>query len=128
MPILQSVRIPPLATVEISDKVWEAALQVKARRQGVTLVKDPVTIGSDDPSKKELVKHFITTPIGDGVYKTFFPIRELVKSGILKVVEAPKLDMTLAEMREAITKEQGFALPKDVAEDVLIAHYHKLFG
>lgn len=128
LPTLTSVRIPPLATVEITDELWEAALLVRSKRQKITIVEDPVTIGSDRKEKKDNVEHFITTPLGDGVWKSYHPIRELVKLGTFEIVVAPKLNLTVKEMRDAITKEQGFALPSDVKEDVLIAHYHKLFG
>lgn len=128
LPTLTSVRIPPLATVEIGDDIWEAALLVRSKRQKIDLAKDPITIGSDRKEKKDNVEHFITTPLGDGVWRSYYPVREMVKQGIFKVVVSPKLKLSLDEMRKAITEEQGFALPKEVEESVLVSHYHKLFG
>lgn len=126
LPQLVTVRIPPLATVEIEDPIWEAALLIRAKRQGIQIVKDPITIGSDNKEKKS--EHHIQTVVADGVYKSYHPVREMVKNGVLVVVKAPELKITMEEMRKAIESEQGFALPTDVDVEVLTAHYHKLFG
>lgn len=124
MPILRTVRIPPEATVEIEDKVWEAAMATKSTRQKVTLEKEPVAIGSDQADAK--ATNFILNPVGDGVQRAYFPIREMVKEGILVIVEQPKLSLTLEDMRKAIETAQGFALPKEISEEKLIQHYHKI--
>jgi hypothetical protein len=123
---LHAIRIPPLAEVEIADDIWEMALQVRSKRQQITIHLDEVQVGNEHKAPDQ--KYFMQTPVGDGVWKTFYPIREMVKQGVLEVTIKPELKLTLEEMRAAIENEQGFALPKEVDADKLLAHYHKLFG
>lgn len=124
LPILKSVRIPPLATVEVEDALWRSATKSVAKRQGVQLAKDPVQLGTDDPEAK--AKHYITTPIGDNVFKSFNPVLDMVKLGLLEIVEHAQTDMTLEQMRAAVEKAQGYPLPKEVDEELVIAQYHRI--
>ncbi|UYD72117.1 hypothetical protein [Vibrio phage vB_VpaM_VPs20] len=123
---LQSIRIPPLAEVEIADHIWEAALMVCSKRQAIAIHMDEVQVGNEHKEPNQ--RYYMQTPIGDGVWKSFYPVREMVKSGKLEVTVKPELKLSEAELREAIEKEQGFPLPKEVDADKLITHYHKLFG
>lgn len=123
-PRLVHVRIPPEATVEIDDKVWKAALLTKTERQGIAMEKVPVQVGAKD-NGSVAVEH-ITVVNGDGKMREYYPIRELVSTGILVVVDAPEVTLTLEEMRKAIEAAQGFALPKDIDLEVLTAHYNRL--
>lgn len=124
LPVLKSVRIPPLATVEVEDALWLSATKAKAKRQGIVLAKDPVQLGTDDPEAK--AKHFITTPMGDNVFKSFNPVLDMVKLGLLEIVEHAKSDLTLEQMRAAVEKAQGYPLPKEVDEELVIAQYHRI--
>ncbi|QTQ06837.1 hypothetical protein QNH09_gp55 [Aeromonas phage PVN03] len=124
LPQIRTVTIPPLATVELEDKLWRLAVKATSRRQRVALSKDPVQIGSDNKNAK--AEHFITTPVGDGVFKSFNPVMDRVKRGDLQIVEAPKSDLTLEQMRAAIEEAQGYPMPKEVAEDLVIAQYNRI--
>ena len=53
-------------------------------------------------------------------------VLDLVKQGILVIVEHAALNLTLAQMRTAVEKAQGYALPEKVDEDKLVNMYHLL--
>lgn len=122
MPQLLTITIPGLATVELDDKHWNAAIAVTSTRQQVTLEKEPVQLGTDKPGVN--AEHFISVPIGDGKRRKYNPVMDLVKSGQLKVVEHAKSLLTEEEMRKAVEQAQGYALPKDLAIDKLQAAYN----
>lgn len=124
LPQLRTVTIPAHATIELEDAVWRSATKARATRQEITLAKDPVQIGSDQSGK--VAEHFMTTPMGSGVFKSFNPVLDMVKLGILKVIEHPAVDLTLEQMREAIEKAQGYAMPKEVDEELVIKQYHRI--
>lgn len=124
LPQITTVTIPPMATVEVDDTLWGHAIKAVSRRQRVELHKDPVQIGSD--LKEKTAEHYITTPIGDGVYKSFNAVREKIKRGDLVVVEAPAVNLTLEQMRAAIEAAQGYPMPKDVAEELVVAQYNRI--
>lgn len=123
-PDIRTTVVPPMATVEIEDDVWRKATKAVAKRQGIRLEKDPVQIGTD--RKDATPTHFMTTVMGDGVFKSYNPVLDLVKQGVLEIVEQPQLDLTLDEMRAAIEKAQGYPMPKEVAEELVIAQYHRI--
>ncbi|MGL5015973.1 MAG: hypothetical protein ACRC6V_17095 [Bacteroidales bacterium] len=125
-PKLKTVVIPPLATVEIDDEIWIAANKAVAKRQKIVLAKDPVTIGSD--RKDKVAEHMITTPMGDGVFRSFNPVQDLVKAGILVIEERPVPTLSIEEMRKAIEDEQGYPLPKEVAEELIVNQYNRICG
>ena len=124
LPQIKTVTIPPLATIELEDDLWRKAVKTLSRRQQVALSKDPVQIGSDRKGVK--AEHFITTPVGDGVFKAFNPLLDRIKRGDLEIVVAPTSDLTLDQMRAAIEKAQGYPMPKEVAEELVIAQYHRI--
>ena len=125
LPQLKTVTIPALATVEIDDAIWNVAVKGKpAKRQGIHIEKEPVQVGSDSPNAQ--AENFISVPHGDGVRKSYNPVLDLVKQGILVIVEHAALNLTLAQMRTAVEKAQGYALPEKVDEDKLVNMYHLL--
>lgn len=125
LPQLKTVTIPPLATVEIDDAIWNAATKGKpAERQKITLEKEAVQIGTDKSGA--VAEHFISVPTGNGVFTSFNPVLDLVKQGTLEIVEHAALNITLEQMRIAVEKAQGYALPKEVEEAKLVNMYHLL--
>lgn len=120
---ITTIRIPPLATVELDDKIWTAALKGSAKRQGIEIVKEKVQIGSSKEAEHVLE---MTVPYGDGKKRAYNPVKELLTLGILKVVSAPKNEMTVEELRAAIEAEQGYALPKEVDHDKLVSMYERI--
>ena len=125
LPQLKSVTIPPLATVEIDDAIWNAATKGKpAKRQKIVMDKEPVQIGTD--KNGAVAEHFISVPNGSGVFTSFNPVLDLVKLGHLVIVEHAKLELTMEQMRAAVEKAQGYALPEKVDEAKLMNMYHLL--
>ena len=125
LPQLKSVTIPPLATVEIDDAIWNAATKGKpTKRQKITMEKEPVQIGTDKSGA--VAEHFISVPNGNGVFTSFNPVLDLVKQGTLEIVEHAALNITLEQMRIAVEKAQGYSLPKEVEEAKLVNMYHLL--
>lgn len=123
-PELMSIRIPSEATVEIEDNIWNAALKTCSLRQSITLEEEEVITGSN---QGVVEKHKISVPMGDGQFKKFYPVRDMVSSGQLKVIERAKSTLTLEQMRQKIEQTQGFALPKDLDEEKIVAQYNRLF-
>ncbi|MGI4167719.1 hypothetical protein ACR2VD_27675 [Klebsiella pneumoniae] len=124
LPEIKTVTIPPLATVEVDDAIWKAAVKAKARRQKIEMSKEPVQLGTEHGSKE--AAHHILTPMGDGVFKEFNPLMDRVKSGDLTIVEKVEVQLTLEQMRAAIEKAQGYPMPKEVAEELVIAQYNRV--
>lgn len=123
-PELLAIRIPSEATVEIDDDIWNAALKTCSVRQAIRLDEEEVITGSE---RGNVEKHVITVPVGDGNFKRFYPVREMVESGQLQVIERAKSTLTLTQMRQKIEAAQGFEMPKDLSEDKIVAHYNRLF-
>ena len=123
-PELLAIRIPSEATVELDDNIWNAALKTCTVRQGITLEDEEIITGTN---KDTVEKHIITVPVGDGNFKKYFPVREMVEKGQLQVVERAVPTLTIDQMRKKIEAAQGFELPKDLHEDKVIAQYHRLF-
>ncbi|ARM70543.1 hypothetical protein HOR75_gp17 [Shewanella phage SppYZU05] len=125
-PDLRSIRIPAGATVELEDRVWELALETKSQRQGITLEIEDVQAGARKESNVAPEKMSVVH--GDGNYKTFYPVRELVKAGKLVVIEKPACKLTVEQMRDKIAEAQGYPLPKEVSDELITAQYERMFG
>ncbi|AHJ10526.1 hypothetical protein Spp001_18 [Shewanella phage Spp001] len=125
-PDLRSIRIPAGATVELADDVWAKALETKSQRQGIELVLEEVQAGARKESNVAPEKMSVVH--GDGNFKTFYPVRELVTERKLVIIEKPACKLTVEQMREKIADAQGYPLPKDVSDELITAQYERMFG
>lgn len=124
-PNLVPVRIPPLATVEIDDEIWAGAWETKATRQEIHIVKEQVQVGARKEASVQ--PEMMTLVEGTGKFRPFYPVREMIAEKILEIVEKPVCTLSVVEMRELIEARQGYPLPKDVADELIVGQYERMF-
>jgi len=120
IPKLHTIHIPAQAEVEIEDHIWELAWAMKSTVPIYDREVNEVDAGGNN-------KHRVITPIPTGRSKTVYPIREMVKQGLLEVTEKPKIKLSKSEIIEAI-ENAGVPVSKDIEDQKLLELYEKVVG
>ena len=120
-PIYKLIHIPPLATVEVEDKLWLAATE------GTTTIRvaveereeiEVINLGKDKKATKSVLRH-------TGETKVVNLVEEMVKEGRITIVVHPKSNLTTEDMQKSL-KEAGIPTSKDTDEKVIQDLYNKV--
>ncbi len=114
-PVIKTIVIPPLATVEIEDSVWEALYN--------TVVMKKVLEVEEESYSEGLTK---TAVYSTGEEVRHYPIQELIKANEIIVKTEPEIKLSVAQMSERISKAQGYPLPQNIPEDKVKELYIKI--
>ena len=118
-PIIKTIIIPPLATVEIEDHVWEALYNTVVMKKELEVEEEVVS-----KDKEALLTK--TTIHSTGLETRHYPIRALLDANDIIVKVEPEIKLTVAQMAERITKVQGYPLPQNIPEDKVKELYIKI--
>lgn len=119
-PVISTIHIPGGATVIIEDELWNKAMAVKSTVEEYREVEEDIEGVLVD---REKVKRVVKIPTGK--MRSISPLLEEVRSGRLTIIEAPALELTPLEMKEAIEAE-GLSVSKDITREALEALYRKV--
>ena len=129
LPILKTAHIPAQATVELADAIWNGAWNAKSTKEVYEdkFVPFPVHDDFKAPTidNKALTGHMERLATGKTV--TVFPLRELVKSGALVIVEKPASNLSRKDKITAIQQSNKFlSIPADTSEEDLEELYNDI--
>ena len=122
IPRLFTIHIPQLATVEIDDKHWMQAWNGKTTVP-VYVMEEVIVTGSQEG--KPETQHVVRNPVPTGRRKDYWPLRDLVERGILKIVERPASNVTV-EKALKIIQSKGVVIDKTADKDKILDLYEKL--
>lgn len=117
-PKYELIHVPPLATVIISDELWEAAQTGKVKRKVYKTEKTKIENLSQGKNKDVFKSNHVWT----GEYKMVCPIQELVDCGDMTIVEQPKSTLSIEEKKTRV-EATGMKLPKDADEEYIEKMY-----
>lgn len=120
-PIYKLIHVPPLATVEIDDALWEAATFDTKRIRRLYTTKQ-VKIEGLKQGKKDLFKIERTYT---GETESFCLIQEQVIAGDITIVVPPKSKLTVEQM-QAKLKAAGVPTAKDASDETITTLYNKV--
>lgn len=120
-PSYKLIHIPPLATVEIDDKLWEAATFGSTTIKIMEEVQEPIeglTLGKDKVATKSVL-------MDTGKTKKVNLVEEMVKEGRITIVVPPKSTLTKEEMQTEL-KAKGVPTANDADEETVVDLYNKV--
>lgn len=118
-PNIRTIIIPPLATVEIEDDVWEVAYN--------TMVQKNVLEVEEEVVSKDKANVLTKTEVyATGKVVRHFPIREMLENNTIMIKVEPTIKLSVAQMIERISKAQGYPMPTNVPEDKVKEIYMKI--
>lgn len=118
-PNIRTIIIPPLATVEIEDDVWEVAYN--------TMVQKNVLEVEEEVVSKDKANVLTKTEIyATGKVVRHYPIREMLENNTIMIKVEPTIKLSVAQMIERISKAQGYPMPANTPEDKVKEIYMKI--
>lgn len=115
-PVYKLIHIPPLATVEIDDELWNAIADgcfctIKVQEE----VREEIEVLSLGKGKDKDKKATRSVLMPTGETKRVNLVDEMIKSGRITIVVEPKSKLTLEEKKKLV-EDSGMKLPKDADE------------
>lgn len=118
-PNIRTIIIPPLATVEIEDDVWEVAYNTMVQKNVLEVEEEVVSKDKNNVLTK-------TEVYATGKVVRHYPIREMLENNTIMIKVEPTIKLSVAQMIERISKAQGYPMPANVPEDKVKEIYMKI--